>query len=269
MQRTLLGQAEPHVEPAAPTERVDLDGDSWIDLVRGWLVGADSLLDALVATVDWRCGRRWMFDRMVDDPRLSRWYASGRSLPHPALSEIRARLAARYGVEFGGVGLNYYRNGRDSVAFHRDRELRRLDRTLVAIVTLGATRPFLVRHRTGGRSRDLRPGAGDLLVMGGRCQADWEHGVPKVARAGPRISVSVRWTAPREADPRSRAGFPGGARREQRSGRLAARVPVGGSHDCGTLHPLGPTLGVGGSDHRARRRRERRLADEPSPGARG
>jgi alkylated DNA repair dioxygenase AlkB len=109
---------------------------------------------------------------------------------------IRAELAQRYSVEFGGVGLNYYRNGRDSVASHRDRELRRLDQTLVAIVTLGATRPFLVRHRTGGRSRDLRPSAGDLLVMGGRCQADWEHCVPKVARAGPRISVSVRWTAP-------------------------------------------------------------------------
>jgi alkylated DNA repair dioxygenase AlkB len=196
MQRTLLGQDEPRVDTHAHGERVALDDTSWIDVVRGWLTGADTLLDALVVTVDWRCGRRRMYDRMVDDPRLSRWYGPETALPHPALGMIRAELAQRYSVEFGGVGLNYYRNGRDSVASHRDRELRRLDQTLVAIVTLGATRPFLVRHRTGGRSRDLRPAAGDLLVMGGRCQADWEHCVPKVARAGPRISVSVRWTAP-------------------------------------------------------------------------
>jgi alkylated DNA repair dioxygenase AlkB len=79
------------------------------------------------------------------------------------------------------------------VAYHRDRELRRLDDTLIAIVTLGAARPFLIRPLGGGRSRDLRPGSGDLLVMGGRCQVAWEHGVPKVAHAGPRISATLRW----------------------------------------------------------------------------
>ena len=72
-------------------------------------------------------------------------------------SPRRAALEARYRVQLGAVGLNYYRDGRDSVAFHRDRELRELDDTLIAIVTLGARRPFLVRPLGGGTSRDLAP----------------------------------------------------------------------------------------------------------------
>jgi alkylated DNA repair dioxygenase AlkB len=122
-----------------------------------------------------------------------RWYEAGQSLPDDALVTIREALGARYGVRFGAVGLNYYRDGRDSVAFHRDRELRHLDDTLIAIMTLGGQRPFLVRPRTGGASIDLSPASGDLIVMGGACQIGFEHGVPKVAHAGPRISVTYRW----------------------------------------------------------------------------
>jgi alkylated DNA repair dioxygenase AlkB len=193
LQCTLLGSEEPGVDTSAPFERIELGAGSWVDVARGWLGGADRFLDALVDEVDWRCTTRWMYDRMVDDPRLSRWYRRGKEPRHPAFAAIRADVTARYGVELGGFALNYYRDGRDSVAFHRDRELRHIDDTLIAIVTLGAVRPFLVRPLGGGRSRDLRPASGDLLVMGGRCQAAFEHGVPKVAHAGPRISVTLRW----------------------------------------------------------------------------
>ncbi len=158
------------------------------------------MLDELAETVDWRQGKRWMYERQVDDPRLSRWYAAGEPPPHPVLADARAALEQRYRRPLGGLGLNYYRDGRDSVAPHRDRELRDVDDGLVAIVTLGARRPFLVRARTGGRSRDLAPADGDLLVMGGRCQRDWEHGVPKVARVGPRISATFRTTVPDPGD---------------------------------------------------------------------
>jgi alkylated DNA repair dioxygenase AlkB len=192
LQRTLLGDGAPRLDPEAPTERVTLDDRSWVDVVRAWLLGADTLFDALAATVPWRHGRRWMYDRMVDEPRLTRGYSGDESLPHPVLGEIRAALSQRYRRRFGGVFLNYYRDGHDSVAFHRDRELRELEEGLVAIVTLGATRPFLFRPRSGGRSIDVRPGSGDLIVMRGRCHCDWEHGVPKVAAAGPRISASTR-----------------------------------------------------------------------------
>jgi alkylated DNA repair dioxygenase AlkB len=194
LQRTLLGTREPAVRAGARCERIDLDDASWIDITRDWLLGADTLLEALIDTVDWRQGRRRMYDRVLDDPRLSRFYAAGDALPHPALDAMHAALEAQLRVPLATIGLNYYRDGNDSVAWHADRELRELSDTRIAIVTLGARRPFLVRHRGGGRSHDVKPGSGDLLVMGGACQLRWEHSVPKVKRAGPRISCSWRWT---------------------------------------------------------------------------
>ena len=195
VQRSLLGGDVPAVAGTAPFSRVELDDRSWIDLARGWLDGADALLEELIESVQWHQGRREMYGRVLDDPRLSHWYPAGAELPHPVFAEIQSALETRYDVALGTVGLNYYRDGGDSVAPHRDRELRTLDAdALVAIVTLGAQRPFLVRPHGGGRSRDLSPASGDLLVMGGRTQIDWEHGVPKVACAGPRISCTWRWS---------------------------------------------------------------------------
>jgi alkylated DNA repair dioxygenase AlkB len=193
-QTSLFALGAPAVRVGAPTERVELDGTSWIDLTAGFLEGADQLCAELIDTVPWRCHRRRMYDRILDDPRLSCWYRSGAPPPHAALAAARQALGERYARPFGGPGLNHYRDGNDSVAFHRDRELRRLTDTMVAVLTLGARRPFLVRPHGGGRSIDLSPASGDLLVMGGRCQLDWEHGVPKVSVAGARVSVSWRWT---------------------------------------------------------------------------
>jgi alkylated DNA repair dioxygenase AlkB len=207
LQRSLFGDGEPTVAPEPTFERIALDERSWVDVARGFLLGADTLFDFLADNLEWKQGQRWMYDRMVDDPRLSRWYTS-EPFPHQALVEAKQAIQGRYRVPLSGVGLNYYRDGRDSVAFHRDRELRHLDQTLIAIVTLGARRPFLLRPRAGRASLDLSPASGDLLVMGGGCQVDWEHGVPKVARAGPRISASYRWssrTGRREHGPSWRA----------------------------------------------------------------
>jgi alkylated DNA repair dioxygenase AlkB len=194
-QRSLFAAGEPRVDLDAPWERVDLGNGAWVDVARTYLLGADTLLDDLVAQVAWRAGRRPMYDRVVDDPRLSYRYSPGEAVPHPELVAAREALAARYRVPLGELALNFYRDGRDSVAFHRDRELRELDDTIVVILTLGAQRPFRIRPfgHTGARSRDLAPGAGDVLVMGGACQREWEHGVPKVARAGPRVSAMWRW----------------------------------------------------------------------------
>ena len=200
LQRSFLGTGEPAVDPEARFERIELDDASWIDVARDWLLGADTLLDALIDTVDWRQGRRRMYDRVLDDPRLSRWYAPGDALPHPALDTIRLALERRLEVPLATTGLNYYRDGNDSVAWHADRELRELTDTRIAIVTLGARRPFLVRPTGGGHSHDIKPGSGDLLVMGGACQMRWQHSVPKVRHAGPRISCTYRWTNTTKAD---------------------------------------------------------------------
>lgn len=179
-----------------PPERIELDGSCWVEVLRGWAAGADDVCCSLAGSVQWRQRRRRMYDRVVDEPRLTRWYGEGAPLPHAVLYRFREAMAERYGVPFAALGLNYYRDGRDSVAPHRDRELRHLDDTLVAILTLGAGRPFLMRPLGGGRSVDLSPRSGDVLVMGGACQLRWEHGVPKMASAGPRISASVRWAHP-------------------------------------------------------------------------
>jgi alkylated DNA repair dioxygenase AlkB len=201
-QRSLFALGEPQLAANAAWDRVALDHACWVDVARGLVGGADALLDELVASVPWTQGRHQMYDRMVDDPRLTWRYAPDEALPHPVLEAVRAELAVRYEVEPGGAGCNHYRNGNDSVAFHADRELR--DREvdgIVAVLTLGERRPFLMRpmHSSGGaarQSRDFAPGPGDLLVMGGRCQRTWEHCVPKVARAGPRVSVTWRAFTP-------------------------------------------------------------------------
>ncbi len=101
-------------------------------------------------------------------------------------------LSARYGVAFTQVGTNLYRDGADSVAWHGDRVARELPSAVVALVSLGTSRPFRLRPTGGGTSVGLLPGPGDLLVMGGTCQRTWQHAVPKVRAAGPRISVQFR-----------------------------------------------------------------------------
>jgi alkylated DNA repair dioxygenase AlkB len=212
-QGNLFASGPVEVNPDVAFERVDLGEGAWVDLVRGWLGGADEVADRLIKGTDWHHHRRWMYDRMVDEPRLSRWYAGVEPLPDETLAWFRVAIGRRYRVAFAAMGLNYYRDGRDSVAFHSDRELKHVEDTLVAILTLGAARPFLLRPAGGGRSIDLCPASGDVLVMGGRCQETWEHGVPKVsAGAGPRVSASVRWArtggAEQEWAPPHRLGGP-------------------------------------------------------------
>jgi alkylated DNA repair dioxygenase AlkB len=182
----------------AGIEREDLGRGAWLELRRSWMGGADQLFDHLVGTVAWREEERVMYERKVAVPRLVASYAEDDELPHPSLSEARRVLNLRYGDRpggpFRGVGVCLYRDGRDSVAWHGDRIGRRRDvDTLVAIVSLGASRRLLLRPRGGGPSRRFELGGGDLLVMGGSCQRTWEHTVPKTTRpCGPRISVQFR-----------------------------------------------------------------------------
>lgn len=194
-QPTLLGGTDPRPAPAPSWERIQLDATAWIEVAREWWLGADVLATRLIDSVPWHHGRRRMWDRVLDDPRLTHWCGGDDEPLDPALAEMEAALALRYRRRLRPPGLNYYRHGQDSVAWHADRELRDLDDTLVAIVTLGTRRPFLVRPMGGGQSIDLAPGSGDLLVMGGSAQRDWQHAVPKTSRPGPRVSVSWRWTS--------------------------------------------------------------------------
>ena len=98
----------------------------------------------------------------------------------------------RYGTVFDRLGFALYRDGRDSVAWHGDQVARDLPEALVATVSLGEPRLFALRPKGGGRAVRYHLGHGDLVVMGGTCQRTWDHAVPKVARAGPRVSVMFR-----------------------------------------------------------------------------
>jgi alkylated DNA repair dioxygenase AlkB len=178
--------------------RTELSHGAWLDVLPGWLRGADSLFQRLIEGVPWRAERRQMYDRVVDVPRLLRFYAEGEPLPDPALAAARDALNAHYAAGLGEplctAGLCLYRDGRDSVAWHGDTIGRGATQdTVVAIVSLGAPRALLLRPRGGGRALRYDLGHGDLLVMGGSCQRTWEHAVPKTTRpAGPRISVQFR-----------------------------------------------------------------------------
>ncbi|MDH4146046.1 MAG: alpha-ketoglutarate-dependent dioxygenase AlkB [Acidimicrobiia bacterium] len=165
---------------------------SWVDVQAAWLDGADALFELLVERVPWQRYRRPMYERIVDEPRLVHHQPLDASLPDPRLAVLAAVLGAHYGVRFTTVGFNLYRDGRDSVAWHGDRVARRGGESVVAIVSLGEPRPFRLRRRGGRPGWTWRPGHGDLLVMGGACQFECEHAVPKVAVARPRLSVMFR-----------------------------------------------------------------------------
>ncbi|QNP65021.1 alpha-ketoglutarate-dependent dioxygenase AlkB [Streptomyces genisteinicus] len=199
LQGSLFDQTdEIRLGPLTDVRRTVLGDGAWIDTLPGWLAGADALFGDLAEGVPWHAERRRMYERTVEVPRLLSYYGQGEPLPHPVLERARDALSARYADELGEpfvtAGLCYYRDGRDSVAWHGDRIGRGArEDTMVAILSVGAPRDLLLRPAGGGPSVRRALGHGDLIVMGGSCQRTWEHAVPKTARsAGPRISVQFR-----------------------------------------------------------------------------
>lgn len=185
--------------PLRALRRTELTRGAWIDVLPGWLTGADLLFEALAHEVPWRAEQRHMYERIVDVPRLLSSYGEGDALPHPALADAREALNRHYATELGEpfrtAGLCYYRDGRDSVAWHGDRIGRgATENTMVAIISVGEPRALLLQPRgAGGRTVRRSLGHGDLIVMGGSCQRTWEHSVPKTSKpVGPRISIQFR-----------------------------------------------------------------------------
>jgi alkylated DNA repair dioxygenase AlkB len=183
---------------AGATRRTVLDHGAWIDVRPQWITGADTLFQRLLEAVPWHAERRRMYDRVVDVPRLLKFYGEGQPLPDPVLDAARSALDAHYAGELGEpfrtAGMCLYRDGRDSVAWHGDTIGRGSTHdTVVAIISVGSPRSLLLRPRGGRPTLRHDLGHGDLLVMGGSCQRTWEHAVPKTARpAGPRISIQFR-----------------------------------------------------------------------------
>jgi alkylated DNA repair dioxygenase AlkB len=190
-QRSLLGGGAPTIGSLAPLVRRELAAGAWVDYMPGWVTGQEALLESLLASTRWQQPRREMYDRMVDVPRLLAGLpADGPG--HPLLIEMQRALAQRYGLEFSRVSCAFYRDGNDSVAWHGDTTAREMDQAIVATVSLGQPRKFLLRPKAGGTSIAYQLGWGDLIVMGGTCQRTWQHAIPKVAHAHPRMVVMFR-----------------------------------------------------------------------------
>ena len=195
-QPSLFGFDPPGFDPAfTGIERRYLGFGAWIDHQPGWARGHEALFATVVDAVGWEQHRRPMYDRMVDVPRLTGSLADDggdRSGELALFGAMADALSTRYGTVFDRLGFALYRDGSDSVAWHGDQVARDLPEALVATVSLGEPRLFALRPKGGGRAVRYHLGHGDLVVMGGTCQRTWDHAVPKVARAGPRIAVMFR-----------------------------------------------------------------------------
>jgi alkylated DNA repair dioxygenase AlkB len=178
-------------------KREEIGRGAWLDYAQHAVSGHIQLFEHLERTTRWHEASQRMYDKTVQMPRL---YAV---LPedgpgHPVLEQARHVLEGRYGEAFPRLSLALYRDGSDSVAWHGDRVARRMQQALVATISVGGTRRFLLRPYGGGRSIARTLGHGDLLVMGGTCQRTWQHSIPKVAHAEPRIAIMFRpiWEEP-------------------------------------------------------------------------
>jgi alkylated DNA repair dioxygenase AlkB len=173
--------------------RIWLDPTSWIDFVPGWLSGSDVLFRSLRDSVAWEQRERWMYTKNVIEPRLTAEYPDVADTPDAVLPVVARTLSLRYGVPYKRVWMNLYRNNHDGTSWHADRLAKQDHEAVIPVLSLGATRRFLIRSISGGHSTALTPAGGDLVVMGGRCQRDWQHSVPKQkSPAGSRISLNFQ-----------------------------------------------------------------------------
>jgi len=167
-----------------------LDEHSWITHVPGFLTGHQQLVAELAELDVWEQRQRWMFDRMVDEPRLTGEYVDLTVAP-ALLVELAASLSAQLEVPYDRVWMNWYRDHRDGTGWHADRPAHQAPTAIVPVLSLGAPRRFLVRPHGGGPSTVFTPAGGDLIIMRGRCQRDWQHCMPKQKNpAGARMSLN-------------------------------------------------------------------------------
>lgn len=167
----------------------------------------EKVLRRLIAEIPWRSEEVLMWGRRLPQPRLTAWYGdpgaayaySGIQL-HPLpwtpnLLDTKARVEELVGATFNSVLLNYYRDHQDSIGFHSDAEPELGGQPVIASLSLGAERTFIMRHKTLKHIEPvrLRLASGSILLMRGDTQRCWRHGVPKESRpCGPRVNLTFR-----------------------------------------------------------------------------
>jgi alkylated DNA repair dioxygenase AlkB len=188
-------------EPAAPPRSSLPDGFRYERAVFARAT-ADAHLAGLLAEIDWEEREFRIYGRSVPMPRLIAMYGpvayrySGiehppRALP-PRVAIIRDRIEAVTGQRFNAVLLNLYRDGHDSVSWHRDDDYEAGTHPDIVSVSFGAVRRLQLRDKVGGTARlDLEPGS--MLLMRGQALRRWWHCVPKTARpVGARVNLTFR-----------------------------------------------------------------------------
>jgi alkylated DNA repair dioxygenase AlkB len=188
--------------PTTPQTRDLRDGGTlYYDAAFWSKADADALLAALRRDVPWKqeAGRGRPFPRLTAwfaDPGLTYTYSgvTHQATPWtPLLQEIRRRVEEASGASFNSLLANLYRDGRDSIGFHTDAEPELGLNPVVASVSLGAEREFVLKHKATRDAVKLRLAHGSLLVMGGTCQHHWLHGMPKTDETvGERINLTFR-----------------------------------------------------------------------------
>lgn len=164
---------------------------------------SDYYYDTLLQQTKWREYEMEIFDKTYTVPRMIGWYedkenpGADPTQPDwtPALLEIRKRVEEETEIDFNGVLLNYYRNGKDGVGWHSDREKNTGKNPIIASVSLGETRIFRLRHkfRKDIPQIEIPLHHGSYLLMAGTTQSFWQHQVPKTARdILPRINLTFR-----------------------------------------------------------------------------
>jgi alkylated DNA repair dioxygenase AlkB len=165
------------------------------------------VLQKLISDVAWQAEEVVMWGRRVPQPRLTAWYGdAGASYMYsglrldplpwtPLLRDVKTRVEMAAGSTFNSVLLNYYRDNRDSIGFHSDDEPELGERPVIASLSLGEERTFILKHKTLRRAEPvhLRLASGSLLLMKGDTQHCWRHGILKETRpCGPRVNLTFR-----------------------------------------------------------------------------
>lgn len=166
--------------------------------------GYDEILSRLIAETAWRAESITLWGKQHPQPRLTAWHGEARysysglnlePLPFtPLLLEVKAAVESASGHSFNSVLLNYYRDGRDSMGMHSDDEPELGPNPVIASVSFGAARTFILRHKRTKQKLKLALTHGSMLLMRGTTQHFWLHGINKSAReTGPRVNLTFRY----------------------------------------------------------------------------
>jgi alkylated DNA repair dioxygenase AlkB len=169
-------------------------------------IGNAEILARLLDETPWRADTVVVYGKRYLQPRLTAWYGeasytySGLTLQPlpltPLLAQLRTAVERVTGQRYNSVLLNYYRDGADSMGMHSDDEPELGPRPVIASLSYGATRTFILRHRRNQRTVKLDLTDGSLVLMAGTLQAHWRHGINKTAKlVGPRLNLTFRYVS--------------------------------------------------------------------------